>query len=561
MHRPPRSSRDTHGQRAKPVGVSSALLAATLYALKLKLFDFLHAGVFVLLALVWAVFCYSLPALDLDLAEQVWEGSAVSCSGLTQPPLYGWMTSAIIHIAGMNRAALTAAKFVLLAVFYVAFYLLARRYWAPRKSLLATITLLLLRLYGLTTPEHLTHSLLVSLLAVLCFHVIVGILREPGRTGLYLTLGVLSGLGMLAKYSFVLVALALLCAGVSSRSTRGVFWNPRLLMTIAVALAICLPMISKAIAQHSGSTKFGLDALSISLSSPEDAQSRIHGILAKQTYVNLIEPAAFIVLMVILFHRDHQRLQDSLHRTAAWFFARTLAWAAAFIAVLLVSPLTPMVNPWWLAPVLFLAPLTLFFFIRVEEGTWSFGAKLMVALVLLLLGSRMVTIRYSALTGMADYRQIPFPAIASQLRTLLESSPSTSGSRIVVIGDDLYLLAHLRLLLPEVQVVPSPLAYTLHQQRRLRRNQPASVRDAALQSATPKGRTRLDAALGQISTDGPGGETVVYVWQTGKASEGTFTRYMAKLGAETTCGQFRAPYSHSTTLVYEVNYLVMQSPP
>jgi hypothetical protein len=100
--------------------------------------------------------------------------------------------------------------------------------------------MLLLPQIGWESQRDLTHSVLVTTLAAATLYVVVLLLRRP-RPLLYLALGVVAGLGVLAKYSYVAFVLALGLALLTGRDTRAVLLNPWILAAGAVALAIVMP--------------------------------------------------------------------------------------------------------------------------------------------------------------------------------------------------------------------------------------------------------------------------------------------------------------------------------
>jgi 4-amino-4-deoxy-L-arabinose transferase-like glycosyltransferase len=64
---------------------------------------------------------------------------------------------------------------------------------------------------------------------------------EPERWDRYVLFGIATGLGLLSKYNFVLMFLALVLAGLCVPELRKIILNRKMLGSLAVALILCTP--------------------------------------------------------------------------------------------------------------------------------------------------------------------------------------------------------------------------------------------------------------------------------------------------------------------------------
>jgi 4-amino-4-deoxy-L-arabinose transferase-like glycosyltransferase len=87
--------------------------------------------------------------------------------------------------------------------------------------------------------------------------------RDRGSIGAYALVGLTAGLGLLARYNFVLLVLALLLAAASLGEWRRLLWRPRMLVAVAVAAALVGPHVAwvlgnaGTLARHAGTQLVG----------------------------------------------------------------------------------------------------------------------------------------------------------------------------------------------------------------------------------------------------------------------------------------------------------------
>lgn len=153
------------------------------------------------------------PALELDEAEQTLYSQRWALGYDEQPPLYTWLQAAVFAVLGVNVLALSLLKHALLAAAHLGLYAAGRAVANPVVGMIASASLFLIPHFGWETPRDLTNSVLAIAATAGAVWMLVRAV-ESGRAADYLALGLVLGVGLLAKYNMAAVALAALAAGL-----------------------------------------------------------------------------------------------------------------------------------------------------------------------------------------------------------------------------------------------------------------------------------------------------------------------------------------------------------
>ena len=193
-------------------------------------------------ALLAAYFVYQVTArllvsstLDLDEAEQLVLTRELRLGYGPQPPLYTWLQWLVFQLTGPSMLGLTLLKNVLLAGIYLFTYGAARRLLDDRQlAVVAAVSLLFIPQVAWESQRDLSHSVLVTTCAAGLLFSLAQILAT-GRRRWFIALGGALAAGLLAKYSFVLYAGALLTAAVWLPASRARLLRPELALALALA--------------------------------------------------------------------------------------------------------------------------------------------------------------------------------------------------------------------------------------------------------------------------------------------------------------------------------------
>ena len=207
----------------------------------------LRPGTFALLLGFYAIAHAALrvwisPVLNIDDArEAIFSQTLAWGYQPRQPPLYTWLAWATVRLAGVSVASLTALKYAVLAVAYAFLYLTARRALAePRLPGLAAFSLLLLLPIGWFVHDDLTQSVAVLAAAAATVHALIRLEAAP-TPGRYAGLGVALALGTLSKLTYLVFGSALALAALTIAPYRRRLLDPRVIVTVLVAVALLLP--------------------------------------------------------------------------------------------------------------------------------------------------------------------------------------------------------------------------------------------------------------------------------------------------------------------------------
>jgi 4-amino-4-deoxy-L-arabinose transferase-like glycosyltransferase len=197
----------------------------------------LFAGYFLLQA---AVRIFVSPALELDEAEAFWFARDLSLGYNAQPPLYFWLQWVAFQVFGEGIVALAMLKALLLWGAFSALFLMLSRETSPLQAGVAVLALGLLPQVVWEAQRALTHSVLVFAMAV-AWVVLFRRVILRGKWGDHLALGLVTGLGVISKYNFVLVPFGLILWVALSREGRRVDWR-RFGLSMGLAALIVAPV-------------------------------------------------------------------------------------------------------------------------------------------------------------------------------------------------------------------------------------------------------------------------------------------------------------------------------
>src|SRR5262249_21144615 len=112
----------------------------------------------------------------------------------------------------------------------------------PRLAAVATASLLLVVPVSWPFHEALTHSVAVLAACTVTFYVVLR-LRDSGDARVYLALGLAVGLGLLAKYTYAIFAVALALATLVDPVYRRRFSRPLVCLTLGLIALLVTPSL------------------------------------------------------------------------------------------------------------------------------------------------------------------------------------------------------------------------------------------------------------------------------------------------------------------------------
>jgi len=194
------------------------------------------------LCAVWALRSSLFAGVGGDDAEQLIFSQRWALGyGTGNPPLYTWAAILLNAVFGVGIGATEALKFGLLATTYVLLYQAARLLFTDvRIVALAALTPVAFYFVAWEAVLGFTHS--IALIAMVAgFYLCLLKLETDSRWRAYLWLGLIGGLGLLAKYNFGLIAIALLAAAATDTAYRRKFMSLKFALACLLAAAIFAP--------------------------------------------------------------------------------------------------------------------------------------------------------------------------------------------------------------------------------------------------------------------------------------------------------------------------------
>jgi 4-amino-4-deoxy-L-arabinose transferase-like glycosyltransferase len=182
------------------------------------------------------------PALSVDDSEQAYFSQSYAWAyRYKAPPLFTWLLVTLGQVIPVGVVAIGLVRYALLGLTYGFVYLTARRLIAdPRLSALSVYSFAAINPLAEASHRNLTHSTALTAVAAIAWYIFVR-LAATRHLGWYLALGAAFGLGMLAKWNFVILALALPLSCLLSRGGRPLIFTWKVVPAALVATAIVLP--------------------------------------------------------------------------------------------------------------------------------------------------------------------------------------------------------------------------------------------------------------------------------------------------------------------------------
>ncbi len=385
------------------------------------------------------------PTLELDEAEQFLAAKVIALGYSDQPPLFTWILSAAAFPFGMNIVTIIAVKYALLFFFYLSFYHIARTFWNPEKSLVVTGSLLLFPTYAYEFNRHLTHSILLAMMASVTCLVYVRLLLKR-TTPWYFLMGISAGLGILSKYNFVFFLGALVLASISSKDLRRVVFDRRTVLSVLVCLLMVFPHFLWLVAEKFPSVHeaFGkAESGTLKLDSPWR--------LLTFTMSSFVEALAFPLIFLIFFRRRAPEGSDVIPGISPLFRLTVMYGLIIPFLLILVFHMGHFSGK-WLSPVFFAIPLALFSsFESRGRPLRVFGMICIVAALVTLLARAFIGF-FPDTTGKTERIHIPFGAVSHMLTHELAEKGITDIQHLTVVTDDSLVAANLGADIPGADV-------------------------------------------------------------------------------------------------------------
>ena len=312
----------------------------------------------------WLIFAASFLVLNLLLAPgrslqdaieaELLQGHLSGGYQLKNPPLYEWLLWTVQLVLGPGPLSYLVLRYTLIATTGILFYL-ALLHTIPDRRLAAafSISLVLFYWFGWESHHNVSHSLAL-LVAILAFWLVALAYIERQTAARASVLGLVIGLGIMAKWSFALVLVSFCIALALDASGRRTFTDRRSLLIPAAAAVPMIPFVL---------WLTRLDPMVIWLHSTRGGD--LHGMLRSEAHLLISIPLLFLPwLLVVLFLAWRFRRGGTpweKPRSESWLALATAAIAIAMMAIV-VALVSSGTIPWLTArsvAIRYLAPCSL----------------------------------------------------------------------------------------------------------------------------------------------------------------------------------------------------------
>ncbi len=415
---------------------------------------FVFLAIFAYLAAHFAIRFALGPALSVDDAEQALFSQRYAWTySYRSPSLATWTLVTLGQLMPIGVVAIGMMRYLFLTITYVFGYLTARRLIADQRlAALALYSFAGIHIFAESSHRNLDHSISLAAMLALSWYAFVRLAAAP-RLGRYVLLGVSFGFGLLAKWNFAILALALPLACLLYAEGRRLILSWKTLPAIGLTLLMPLPAF---IAQ-----------LRITPPPDQDIQSALAAtggpsLTAAWTGTLSLLNTALIYLMPLLpiaalvlgfpFLRGFRARLTSAHadveRHGAFAVGPTLVIALVALWVIVLAAGATQLKVRYMLPVLFIMPVWLF--MTVEAGRPSSRAVNLFALVMAVLVAQVAGARILQPFGLVDcglcMEWRPYKALAMKL----ELAGYGGSGTIVTDGET---GGNMRILFPRARVV------------------------------------------------------------------------------------------------------------
>ncbi len=353
-------------------------------------------------------------ALELDEAEQVLWTQRLALGYGTQPPLYTWLQRGVFELVGVSVLGLTLLKHALLAATYLFTFAAARTLMPSAPAALASASMLLIPQIGWESHRDLTHTVACTTMAAAAWWAVLS-LRERPTPVRFAALGLAAGLGVLAKYSFAGVALALWLALAGAAGTRRLALHRGMALALAVAAVVVAPHALWLVGNLAQATGGTLQKMGATAALPW-GEGVLRG-LGRLVLVTVAFLTPLWIVLAALFVRRGWR-DDVVPGPGCGLLRRYVAVVFALLLALVVAGALTHLKARWLQPFLFVAPLAFFACAQhlMRHPRLPLLRRVIAAWAVLLVAAMVARAPLDGWRGTPDELNVPARALAQALR-------------------------------------------------------------------------------------------------------------------------------------------------
>ncbi len=383
--------------------------------------------------------------LQVDDAEQIRHAQHLALGyPIPQPPLYSWLSWGMFQLFGTGLLALSMLKYLLIGLTFWTLWLSTDYLFQhPQTRLIALFSLLLMPSFAWHMHQGFTHTILLGFAITTTLHALLRLEQKSSQMD-YLYLGAAAGVGIMAKYSFLLFLIPLLIAAFSIQSIRKRLLQPTILFSLAAFLALTTPHLFW-LSQHSQEI-FPVIDQKLQVTSDNTFQTRLLSLQHFITSALAFVTPWILILGVLTFRgfslfKAHSPTTQLLSRfyliVLISVIGLSLFFAMPHFKVRWFHPLMMLFPLWWLAATERHEPLS--------PRAWKWIAWSTLSITLLIIGVRLLQVTVGP-------EQSHYGRLNRPITETLERLPPLPPNTVLITQDD-FLGAHLLSFYPQSAII------------------------------------------------------------------------------------------------------------
>ena len=383
--------------------------------------------------------------LQLDDAEQVRHAQHLALGyPIPQPPLYSWLTWVLFQILGTSLLALTLLKYSLIALtFWTLWHCSQLLYQHTSTRQLATFSLLLMPSFAWHMHQGFTHTILLGYAIIATLHAML-LIQHHQHTKNYLYLGAALGIGIMAKYSFLLFMLPLLLSALTVTIFLQRLLQKESWFALLAFAAITSPHLIW-LSQHYTEIFPAIDQ-KLKVTAEETTITRLyslgHFITAALAFVT-----PWVMLLIPLTFRRFARAVPQ--KPATQLLTRYYLIVLLVTVALSLFLSMPHFKVRWFHPLMMLFPLWWLAVVEKEadlsQSVWQWVARITIAISIIIIAIRLV--QHTIGPDLGHYSRVNRP-----IETTLQKLPPFNASTLLKTRDH-FLGAHLLIHYPDNPII------------------------------------------------------------------------------------------------------------
>lgn len=380
----------------------------------------------------------------LDESEQIMLSQYFSLGYNEQPPLYTWIQMAVFKLTGISIFGLSLLKNTLLCLTYLFIYQLGLLLLEDKlKAALSAFSLFLLPQMVWDAQIDQTHTVFLTTATAITVYLFFHIVKKDVSWIYFFFFGLSSGIGLLAKYNFILVLIALGGVALYIPTYRKAFYKKALFLSIFVAFCIVLPHFLWFISHLDVATNRTIERMSAGHTTSAFVN------FAKGSGDLLLSIIAFLSpfwLFFVLFFRKEFAWKFNT-QTKALIAYGVVIFALLFAMVALSG--TTHIKERWLQPYLVIVPL--FLFSQVVNIDIKLSRRFIIlSLIAPIIVASVVLVRpwLIDVRGKPTRASYPFEQVTYAMKDKLSHI-----ERNLIYAEDKYIGGNLKLFFPEATVI------------------------------------------------------------------------------------------------------------